>query len=142
MFVCSPIESQYFYGIVVNNHVDSWGFKDLIVVFIFKDYVDDIGKVAEFKPNFDNLLVPYPLSVNKMYWSKGFFFNIGEKADFVKPDYGFYRYHEFVSKFTGFFDDYMNKLERIPKYYGYAGACTDIGVAYKIHQHLIINDMI
>jgi len=75
VFVTSPRNSIYFYGVVVNAGIDNNNGNDLLVVMIFKDKTKSLQDI-NFDVDYNNLLIP-PEIVGREYWTKGYFYNIG-----------------------------------------------------------------
>lgn len=136
IFKINPIADLDFFGIVLNNHINSINGDDLLLVLIFKRNIDISKNLADGVSE-DDLLIP-PQIVGQEYWSRGYFFNVDK---FNKPpniadciaDCGFYS----VGK-GKFFDEFGNELAKPPRLLGTFGVATITGVAKKIRQELII----
>lgn len=142
IFVLSPRENIYFYGRVLKsniNHIWKDTFvhgKNVIVVFKAKNTEISMDR---YSPDYDNLLIK-PAIVDKSYWSKGFFFTIGNNpVESLERnlDIGFYSIHkkEFLKE-TGV------TINHLPSIFGTYGITTIIGIAYEIEKELIINPSI
>ena len=91
--------------------------------------------VAEL--DLENLLF-YPQIVDKGYWSRGYFYNIGKQIEIPNElDYGFY---DVVDEY--YVDEYGNRILKCPKLLGIDGVATGTGVAYKINRELILKGRI
>ena len=85
----------------------------------------------------ENLLY-YPEIVDKGYWSRGYFYNIGKQIEIPDDlDYGFYS----IGK-ECYVDEYKNRISRRPKLLGIYGVATGTGVAYYINRELILKGRI
>ena len=136
IFKVNPKGDLFYYGIVVNNHIDNINGEDLLLILIFKEGVD-IKESISRGVNFDELLIP-PQIVGKEYWTRGYFYNISWNENIKKlSDYGFYS----IGK-GKFFDEYGNEITKEPKLLGTYGVATIIGIAGKINQELIIEGVI
>lgn len=136
IFKIAPIDDLYFYGIVLNNHINNINGDDLLVILIFNRDID-IKKSVAGGISGEELLLP-PQIVGKEYWSRGYFYNIDHYDDLPKPgNYGFYS----VGK-GKFFDEYGNELFAQPRLLGTFGVATISGIAKKIKQELIISGII
>lgn len=138
IFKINPIDDIYifFYGVVINNHIDSINGDDLLLILIFIQDID-INKSIDNGVSKDELLIP-PQIVGKEYWSRGYFYNIDRYDEPINiKDYGFYS----VGK-SKFFDEYGNELFDQPRLLGTFGVATISGIAKKINQELIIAGII
>jgi hypothetical protein len=87
IFQIRPRENIEYYGIVVNNHVNNNNGDDLIVIFIFKSGID-IEQSVRNGVKKEELLID-PEIVSKIYWTRGYFYNVGHVE--VKEDrYGLF----------------------------------------------------
>lgn len=122
----------FFYGIVVNNHVDWPSAYDLLVVFIFKDGVDIRRCIKEGIKKSDLLM--RPVIATKLYWTRGFFYNVDHIDEpFMIDNYGFYDIGH-----GSFVDEYRRPMEHQPELLGSFAIMTDIGIARTISKELII----
>lgn len=136
IFKINPINDIYFYGVVLNNHINSINGDDLLLILIFKQDID-INKSIGNGVSEDELLLP-PQIVGKEYWSRGYFYNIDHYDELPNiEDYGFYS----VGK-AKFFDEYGKELLNQPRLLGTFGVATISGIAKKINQELIITGII
>lgn len=136
IFKTNPITDIYFYGVVLNNHINNINGDDLLLVLIFKQDID-IRKSIGNGVSEDELLLA-PQIVGKEYWSRGYFYNVDHFDELPKiKDYGFYS----VGK-GKFFDEYGNELSAQPRLLGTFGVATISGIAKKINQELIISGII
>ena len=133
VFVFQPKENIYFYGLVINAHLNNLQGNDLYVVALFKIKSQRID-FASFELDYDTLMIA-PLMLSRVYWTKGLFFNVGHIDDLGKiPSYGFYR----VAYIHHFWNEYDEPLDERPDYLS-VGSATDIGVGYKVNRELIID---
>lgn len=131
VFAVNPIDNFYFWGIVVNNHINNSDGDDLLVVMIFDEKID-ISDVRDFVPDFNNLLTN-PCIVGPEYWTKGLFYRIGKVKEIQFPKYGF-----FDGLDDRLYDEYGKRLWKRPPLLGLRGVYTIIGVGYEIYCELII----
>ena len=136
IFQINPREDIYFYGIVVNNHINSINGDDLLVVMIFCNDVD-IQECIQKGVRAENLLIP-PQIVGKEYWTRGYFYNV-KRFDGVLDinNYGFYK----IGK-RKFVDEYGNEIHCEPELLEVYGVATVTGIARMVTQELIIRGMI
>ena len=133
IFVFSPREGIYFYGLVVKDDLKSDEEYNWYVIMLFKNKTNSLDKI-NFVPDYNELLIP-PLVVTRLYWTKGFFYNVGHLDNVnITTTYGFYSAYWNIIE-----DEYHNKIIEKPHYLGLAGIATDIGVAYDVNRELIIN---
>lgn len=132
VFLVEPKEGLYFYGLVVNNHVNNIQGEDLLVIMIFRNRANGLTDKS-FKPDYNNLLIR-PCMVGKEYWTRGYFHTI-DNIEYDKSDYGFYS----ISK-NKFFNEYEEELYKEPKLLGLWGVSTILGIAVKIQDELIIDE--
>lgn len=132
IFRINPKGELFFYGIVVNNHINNNNGEDLLLVFIFKEGVNIKESISNGVKN-DYLLLP-PQIVGKEYWSRGYFYNIDHYDRRLSiDDYGFYRIGE--GKFV---DEYGKEITTKPYMLGTYGVSTIYGIAMEINKELII----
>lgn len=133
IFLVSPRDGIFFFGLVVNNNISNINGEHLLVIFIFRNRAESIED-DKFSVDYENLLIE-PCIVGKEYWTRGYFFNVGNIMSLnVACDYGFYS----VGK-GKYFDEYGKEIFREPKLLGTYGVSTISGVAYKINKELIID---
>ena len=139
MFLVNPCGKVYFWGLVINNHVNNESFgDDLIVVMIFKAKARDIYETS-FEPDFDNLLIE-PAILTDDYWKKGYFYTVGNREkEEVNIDYGFYKRKPYNISYSKFVDELGKELNNPPKILGSYAIFTFLGVAYDIKRELIID---
>ena len=134
VFLVNPVQDLYFYGIVLKGYVSNNHGDEQSVIMIFKSKTRE-QTMDNFILDFDNILIG-PCIVEKGYWSRGYFYNIG-KIDLthIKLDYGFYRIGR-----GQYCDEYGRELNYIPKYLDAFGISTGTGIAYEITKELIIDN--
>lgn len=134
IFQINPKESIFYYGIVLNNHINNICGDDLILILIFNND-EDIHKKIEKQITKDDLLIP-PSVVGKEYWTRGYFYTVEHVEKKVEIDtFGFYsiRY--------GFYtDEYYKKLDSEPVIKSMGGVVTISGIAYEINKEMIIRE--
>ncbi len=136
IFKVNPKGDLFYYGLVVNNHINNINGEELLLILIFKEGVD-IKESISRGVNFDELLIP-PQIVGKEYWTRGYFYNVEHYNEKINiDDYGFYS----IGK-GKFFDEYGNEITNEPQLLGTYGVATIIGIAGKINQELIIAGII
>ena len=132
VFVCKPVNQQYYFGVVLNAHIHNMIGDDMYVAAIFNSHADQIGKL-DFTLDYENILLA-PQMISRAFWTKGWFqtvMHVDALGDV--PSYGFYKYcfnHPF-------WDEYDQKIELHPKYLS-IGATTVYGLGYCITQELLI----
>lgn len=132
VFLVNPKDDIYFWGIVINNHINNLNGDDLLVIMVFNERVTPSEKKV-FIPNYDNLLIP-PQVVGQEYWTRGYFYNIDHLEEIGSDiDYGFYDIFD-----QKYMDEYERELANEPKLLGTGGVATISGVARKINKELII----
>lgn len=136
IFRLMPPNSEYLYGIVINNHVKCIGITEAIVVMIFVSK-EKLLEACSRTILPDDLFIP-PLILTNLYWTKGFFETVDRIENFhCDADYGFYRPFE---------DDFVNesniKMDHRPQIIDFTGVCTDIGVACSVYREMAYRDMI
>lgn len=134
VFVLNPKQGLYFWGIVINNHLNNFYGDDYAVVFIFKDKVVSLSQDFKKNINMENMLIN-PVMVEKTLWEKGYFYNIDyiDITD-LKFNYGFYDDDE-----NKFYDEYFDELENQPKYYGNSIVKNVDNLSLNIIRELIID---
>lgn len=135
LFVVSPREDMFFWGVVINSDINVQG-DDFYTVFILKDRARG-PEDTNIPTDITNLLIG-PSIVGRWYWNKGFFYNVG--IDITIPDnldYGFYSVMD-----KRYVDEYDNPIEREPELVGISGLSTGSGIAYEINYELIVSDII
>ena len=136
IFQLNPRDNIYFYGIVVNTHINNINGDNLCVIMIFHNEVE-IHDCVQRGIKEKDLLIP-PQIVGKEYWTRGYFYNIGRFDGIMNVNnYGFYR----IGK-GKFVDEYGNVLNCEPELLGCSGVVTITGIAYQITQELIIRKII
>ena len=105
VFVVSPREGVYYCGVVVNAGDGISDTYSAVVFILDKEYESMDIDVAEL--DLENLLF-YPQIVDKGYWSRGYFYNIGKQIEIPNElDYGFY---DVVDEY--YVDEYGNRIMR------------------------------
>lgn len=133
IFVFSPRKGIYFYGLVVKDDVKSDSEYNWYVIMLFKSKTNSLNDI-NFIPYYNDLLLP-PLIVTRLYWTKGFFYNVGHLDEVnYNISYGFYDVYWNITV-----DEYDQKINYVPDYITSAGVMTDIGIAYEVNKELIIN---
>ena len=133
IFVFSPREGIYFYGLVVKDDVKSDSEYNWYVIMLFKSKTNSLNDI-NFIPYYNDLLLP-TLIVTRLYWTKGFFYNVGHLDEVnYNISYGFYDVYWNITV-----DEYDQKINYVPDYITSAGVMTDIGIAYEVNKELIIN---
>lgn len=135
VFVVSPREGMYYCGVVINAGDEISDTYSAVVFILDKEYENMDIDVKDLE--LENLLY-YPEIVDKGYWSRGYFYNIGKQIEIPDDlDYGFYS----IGK-ECYVDEYRNRISRCPKLLGIDGVATGIGVARKINRELILKGRI
>lgn len=135
VFVVNPREGMYYCGVVVNAGDGISDTYSAVVFILDKEYESMDIDVKDLE--LENLLY-YPEIVDKGYWSRGYFYNIGKQIEIPDDlDYGFYS----IGK-ECYVDEYRNRISRCPKLLGIDGVATGIGVARKINRELILKGRI
>lgn len=134
IFKINPKDDIFYYGIVINNHINNRDGEDLILILIFNNDEDIFIKLNKKILTKDLLLTPR--IVGKEYWTKGYFFNIGHEDKQINIEsYGFY------DLFDGlYYNEYDLKLDNVPKIVSMGGVCTISGIAYGMNQEIIIRE--
>lgn len=138
LFVVSPKENMYFWGVVINSDIEFFKGDDerFSVVFILKDRAESPTD-TNIPKNITNLLID-PAVVGRWYWNKGFFYNVGIDIEIPDDiDYGFY---DIMGR--QYVDEYENTIKRVPELVGVYGAKTGQGIAYEMNYELIASGMI
>ena len=136
IFIINPKDDIYFWGIVINNHINNINGEDLLVILIFDEMVN-IEEKIDFQINIEKLLIE-PSIVGNEYWTQGYFYNVGNiECLNEKIDYGFYS----IGK-GKYFDEYGIELGKEPQLLGMYGVSTISGVGRKIYQELIIRKIV
>lgn len=135
IFQLNPRDDIYFYGIVVNNHINNINGDDLLVVMIFCNEVE-IQECIQKGIKAGDLLIP-PQIVGKEYWTRGYFYNV-KRFDGVLniKNYGFYK----IGK-GKFVDEYGDEILHEPELLEVYGVSTVTGIARQVTQELIIRGM-
>lgn len=134
IFQINPFDEVYLYGIVINNHVDSNGMEDLLVIMIFAPG-KDIRKCVSEGIKKEDLFIG-PEIVHKMYWTRGYFYNVDHYNELINIDsYGFFRILDWK-----FYDEYGNHLNSEPELLGTYGVATDIGIASLINEEFLFRE--
>lgn len=135
VFLVSPKESLYFFGLVMEGNVNNINGDGLSVVMIFKDKARSIED-SNFTPDFNNLLIP-PATVGREYWTRGYFYNVGHMdASFDDVSYGFYDIID-----GKYYNEYEQEIPEPGDFHllGTFGVSTINGIARKINRELIMN---
>ena len=136
IFQVNPKGDLFYYGLVVNNHINNINGEELLLILIFKEWVD-IKESISRGVNYNELLIP-PQIVGKEYWTRGYFYNVEHYNKKIYIDNcGFYS----IGK-GKFFDEYGNEITNEPQLLGTYGVTTINGIAGKITQELIIAGII
>ena len=135
VFVVSPKGGGYYCGVVISAGIEISDTYSSVVFILDKEYESMDIDVKDLE--LENLLY-YPEIVDKGYWSRGYFYNIGKQIEIPDDlDYGFYS----IGK-ECYVDEYRNRISRCPKLLGIDGVATGIGVARKINRELILKGRI
>ena len=134
IFKINPKDDIFYYGIVINNHINNRNGDDLILILIFNNDEDIFSKLERKILQKDLLLTPR--IVGKEYWTRGYFFNIGHEDKQISIDsYGFY------GLFDGlYYNEYDLKLDNVPKIVSMGSVYTISGIAYEMNQEIIIRE--
>lgn len=134
IFVFQPRENIFFYGLVLNAHINNLQGEDMYVVALFRSKsksVDDFSFILDYSK-----LLLAPLMVDRIYWTKGLFYNVSHIDNLgTPPSYGFYK----IARTKPFWNEFDEPLEQRPEYLS-TGAQTSIGVGYKVNKEIIIDD--
>ena len=133
IFVFQPRKNIFFYGLVLNAHVNNLQGEDMYVVALFSIKSKSVDKFS-FVLDYSKLLLA-PLMVDRFYWTKGLFYNVSHTDNLgTPPSYGFFK----IARVKPFWNEFDEPLEQRPEYLS-SGAQTSIGVGYKVNKELIIN---
>lgn len=133
IFVFQPRQSIFFYGLVLNAHVNNMQGEDMYVVALFRSKSKSVDELS-FKLDYSELLLA-PLMVDRFYWTKGLFYNVSHIDNLgTPPSYGFFK----IARVKPFWNEFDEPLEQRPEYLS-SGAQTSVGVGYKVNKELIIN---
>lgn len=134
VFVVSPNENEYFYGIVLNDSICNINGDDLLVVVVFMEKQYSIEEPIK-QLDYEKLLLR-PCIVGREYWTRGYFFNISVKQEIpANLDYGFYSIGKCL-----FLDEYGKELQHEPKLLGVFGVYTIWGVSREIRKEIIMGN--
>lgn len=134
IFVFQPRKNIFFYGLVLNVHVNNLQGEDMYVVALFSIKSKSVDKFS-FVLDYSKLLLA-PLMVDRFYWTKGLFYNVSHTDNLgTPPSYGFFK----IARENQFWDEFDEPLEQRPEYLS-SGAQTSIGVGYKVNKEIIIDD--
>lgn len=133
IFVFQPRKNIFFYGLVLNAHVNNLQGEDMYVVALFSIKSKSVDKFS-FVLDYSKLLLA-PHMVDRFYWTKGLFYNVSHTDNLgTPPSYGFFK----IARENQFWNEFDEPLEQRPEYLS-SGAQTSIGVGYKVNKELIIN---
>lgn len=133
IFVFQPRKNIFFYGLVLNAHVNNLQGEDMYVVALFSIKSKSVDKFS-FVLDYSKLLLA-PLMVDRFYWTKGLFYNVSHTDNLgTPPSYGFFK----IARVKPFWNEFDEPLEQRPEYLS-SGAQTSVGVGYKVNKELIIN---
>lgn len=132
IFQINPKDDIFYYGVVINNHINNKNGDDLILILIF-DNDEDIHKKLNRQITKKDLLFS-PSVVGKEYWTRGYFYTIEHIDKKVEIEsFGFY------DIFDGFYyDEYQNRLDFEPEIKSMDGVKTISGIAYEMNLEMII----
>lgn len=134
IFVFQPRKNIFFYGLVLNVHVNNLQGEDMYVVTLFSIKSKSVDKFS-FVLDYSKLLLA-PLMVDRFYWTKGLFYNVSHTDNLgTPPSYGFFK----IARENQFWNEFDEPLEQRPEYLS-SGAQTSIGVGYKVNKEIIIDD--
>ena len=134
IFVFQPRKNIFFYGLVLNAHVNNLQGEDVYVVALFSIKSKSVDKFS-FVLDYSKLLLA-PLMVDRIYWTKGLFYNVSHTDNLgTPPSYGFFK----IARENQFWNEFDEPLEQRPEYLS-SGAQTSIGVGYKVNKEIIIDD--
>ncbi len=134
IFEISVLDDIKFQGIVLKNHINNINGDDLLLICIFNRDVD-IELYLEDKICENNLLIK-PEIVGKEYWTRGYFYKIGEyKKPINIAEYSFYS----VGK-NKFFDEYGNDSVQ-KEMVCLSGVATITGIGTMVGEELIIQGL-
>ena len=134
IFVFQPRKNIFFYGLVLNAHVNNLQGEDMYVVALFSIKSKSVDKFS-FVLDYSKLLLA-PLMVDRFYWTKGLFYNVSHTDNLeTPPSYGFFK----IARENQFWNEFDEPLEQRPEYLS-SCAQTSIGVGYKVNKEIIIDD--
>lgn len=134
IFVFQPRKNIFFHGLVLNAHINNLQGEDMYVVALFRSKSKSVNDFS-FILDYSELLLA-PLMVDRIYWTKGLFYNVGHIDNLgTPPSYGFYK----IARTKPFWNEFDEPLEQRPEYLS-TGAQTSIGVGYKVNKEIIIDD--
>ena len=142
VFVVQPKEGLYFYGRVLDAHVDvffrggpEYAWKDSLIVCLYRNRTTRLT-LDDFKPSYDDLLVRPSYVVPNAFYS-GYLYKIGN-VPFTKEeeelDYGF-----FSISFRTMQDAHGRHIDYVPKMIGISGIGNFGSLAFKMREELIID---
>ena len=140
VFVVQPRENIYFYGLILNV-VSTSSCNCKIFACIFKNITHE-KNMDNFRPDFNNLLLP-PMLLIKEPWTSGYFFNVGRiNLDEIEvPTYGFY--HDNTNCIVSDLNERLNyypSLIGLLMYSGIGGVACDIESELIINPALLLDD--
>ena len=132
IFQINPKEDIFYYGVVINNHINNINGEDLILILIF-DNDEDIHKKLERLITKKDLLIS-PTLVGKEYWTRGYFYTVERTEQKIEIEsFGFY---DIFDDF--YYNEYKQKLASEPKIKSMEGVKTISGIAYEMNKEMII----
>lgn len=147
IFVVCPREGIYFYGRVLKTNIKTIDGDTFVdgkqTVYIHKCKSNQIS-IDNYKPNYDDLLIR-PSIVDISYWSKGFFYTVGNLplTDVEKTlDYGFYKFGIPGIRDGWFCTEEGNKLNHQPRIKGIYGIATINGISAEFEKEIIIEPLL
>lgn len=140
VFVVQPRKNIYFYGLILNV-VSTPSCNCKIFACIFKNITHE-KNMDNFRPDFNNLLLP-PMLLIKEPWTSGYFFNVGRiNLDEIEvPTYGFY--HDNTNCIVSDLNERLNyypSLIGLLMYSGIGGVACDIESELIINPNLLLDD--
>lgn len=144
IFLLSPEKGIYFYGKVLKAYVQTgskndW-MNDSIFIVIFKCSTNNID-IKNYEPDYRNLMTN-PILLTDLYWKKGYFYTIANQAltyEEKNLDIGF---SDSRLKSEGWVEYFCKengqRLDHKPEILGLYAITTEVGVATKVRQALII----
>lgn len=134
IFVFQPRKNIFFYGLVLNAHINNLQGEDMYVVALFRSKSKSVNDFS-FILDYSELLLA-PLMIDRIYWTKELFYNVGHIDNLgTPPSYGFFK----IARENQFWNEFDEPLEQRPEYLS-SGAQTSIGVGYKVNKEIIIDD--
>lgn len=136
VFLISPKENMFFYGVVVQEKPALIDNDDYWVVFILREPI--VSEVTNEIPELDlyNVLIE-PQIVMDYFWNNGFFYNIGQIEIPEDLDFGFYD----VREPEGFVDKHGNHVDSNPTIWGGYWLVTFDGFGRKINRGIILSKL-